>query len=161
MMINSLKHTLLLACLLCSGLQANWIWKKPVKKYNGVFDKKIETSTDSAMWFYSAIMYYKKNVSPLQGERCPCFPTCSSYTLYSMLEFGFFTGFIIGADRIFIRESDDMFKGSMYFKTNENSYLKGGYYDIPEANNLFVKKDWRYIDPGFYRVLFRESGTNH
>jgi len=160
-MINCLKYTLPAVCLLFSTLTAGWIWKQPVKSYNGVFDEKIEKHSENDSWFYQSIRYYKKNVSPMQGERCPAFPTCSSYTLYSMLEYGFFTGFIIGADRLFIRESDDMFKGSMYFKTDDNSYLKGGYYDIPEANNLFIKKDWRYIDPDFYRVLFRESCTNY
>jgi len=117
--------------------------------YNGIYQKR---QTEGRV---SLIDYYKQNVSPLQGSRCPCFPSCSDFTAYSMEKFGVVTGFIMGFERLFIREQGMLFSTKNYDKINRYStkyHLKSGLYDLPEANNIFIKKEWRTLSADFYNI---------
>ena len=93
-----------------------------------------------------AIFYYKHNVSALQGRDCPSFPSCSEFTLRSMRLYGFWRGFFMGVERIYLRENPGMQDG-FYMKVNINGENK--FYDPPEANDIFAPADWRLADPDF------------
>ena len=47
------------------------------------------------------IKIYKFLISPLIGNSCRYFPSCSDYTIQSIQEFGLFTGFYKSFKRIF------------------------------------------------------------
>lgn len=95
------------------------------------------------------IKYYQEYSSPIQGERCPFYPSCSHYVLESMKLFGFELGLIMGIERIYYRENKGLFrKDRMYEKVRKNGKQK--LYDIPWANNIFIESFWFFYNPGFY-----------
>jgi hypothetical protein len=50
-----------------------------------------------ALWL---VNLYKEHISPLDGDRCPSFPTCSSYSVQAMEKHGFFLGWMMTVDRL-------------------------------------------------------------
>jgi|WetSurMetagenome_2_1015567.scaffolds.fasta_scaffold183004_2 uncharacterized protein len=122
-------------------------WAKPVP----VEHKAPETRKNgkkSATFYSAALKGYQSNVSPKQGPKCPAYPSCSSYTLSAMNNYGFLMGFIMGLDRIYFRENFEM----KYLKHYNPVILPGNLakvYDPVEANNIFRKKDWTVLDPDF------------
>jgi putative component of membrane protein insertase Oxa1/YidC/SpoIIIJ protein YidD len=96
--------------------------------------------------FRKMLKYYQVNVSPRQGPKCPASPSCSSFTLSAMSEYGALQGFVMGMDRIYFRENFDMKYLKHYLPVNiGNNIIK--VYDPVKANNIFAKKDWTIIDP--------------
>ena len=49
----------------------------------------------------SLIKTYQFILSPILGNNCRYFPTCSEYFIDSLKEFGFFKGSVLGIKRIF------------------------------------------------------------
>ncbi len=49
---------------------------------------------------FSVVYFYKWFISPMLPKVCKYFPSCSTYFLNSIKEFGPFKGFIIGSKRI-------------------------------------------------------------
>ena len=47
------------------------------------------------------IKIYKFLISPLLGNSCRYFPTCSEYSIESLKTYGLFKGFFLSAKRIF------------------------------------------------------------
>jgi hypothetical protein len=43
---------------------------------------------------------YRENISPVDGDRCPSLPSCSSYSLQAMKKHGFFIGWMMTVDRL-------------------------------------------------------------
>ncbi|OQX62127.1 MAG: hypothetical protein B5M56_07415 [Desulfococcus sp. 4484_241] len=43
---------------------------------------------------------FKKYISPLDGERCSMFPTCSTYSIQAFKKHGLFWGWIMTCDRL-------------------------------------------------------------
>jgi hypothetical protein len=152
----------IIALVNCFCSEFDWGWSEPVFFYNGIWEQSQSESNMKHDFHSNAILYYKQNVSPKQGERCPCFPSCSTFTLFSMDEYGFLTGFFMGMDRIFIRENISLINNEKhYYKLERNAFLKtvlkGGIYDCPEANNIFIDKDWRTINSYFYFIRERNA----
>tara|TARA_S200000501_G_C20373915_1_gene547440 strand:+ start:113 stop:394 length:282 start_codon:yes stop_codon:yes gene_type:complete len=46
------------------------------------------------------IKFYKYTISPLLGNKCRFFPTCSEYFIEALEEYGFLKGSILGVKRI-------------------------------------------------------------
>ena len=46
------------------------------------------------------IKFYKYFISPLLGNKCRFFPTCSEYFIEALQEYGFFKGVTLGLKRI-------------------------------------------------------------
>ena len=44
--------------------------------------------------------FYKKYISPADGDRCLMYPSCSTYAKQAITKFGFFRGFMMTADRL-------------------------------------------------------------
>ena len=51
-------------------------------------------------FFLSLINLYSYFISPILGNNCRFFPTCSEYTKESIIKFGFFKGVWLGIKRI-------------------------------------------------------------
>ena len=43
---------------------------------------------------------YRDHISPLDGDRCPSLPTCSSYSVQAMEKHGLFIGWMMTVDRL-------------------------------------------------------------
>jgi hypothetical protein len=50
-----------------------------------------------AQWLLS---FYKNHISPVDGGRCPSYPSCSLYAEQAMKKHGFFMGWIMTVDRL-------------------------------------------------------------
>lgn len=46
------------------------------------------------------IRFYQKFISPLKGQTCRFYPTCSQYALEAFKKYGFLKGFYISLKRI-------------------------------------------------------------
>ena len=112
------------------------------------FKTEDKSSNQRSVLYEKFIGFYQQKVSTRQGHRCPCLPTCSNYTLFAMDMYGLFWGFIMGVERIYIRENMDMKYRIHYLTIWREGRPK--VYDLPEANFIFKKKDWRIVDPFYY-----------
>jgi len=52
------------------------------------------------------ILFHQNHISPLHGARSNFRPTSSRYMLIAMRRYGFFTGYLMGCDRL-LRENKD------------------------------------------------------
>jgi putative membrane protein insertion efficiency factor len=52
-----------------------------------------------------AVRLFQKYISPIDGPRCPMYPTCSSYSLQALHKHGPITGTFLTVDRLY-REGD-------------------------------------------------------
>lgn len=65
-----------------------------------------ESSAGSA-FLLGALYIYRNYVSPVNGDRCPMIPTCSSYAVQAVRKHGFFLGIMMTADRL-MHEPDEI-----------------------------------------------------
>ena len=54
-------------------------------------------SSNPALWL---VNLYREHVSPIDGDRCPSLPTCSSYSFQAFEKHGFFLGWMMTVDRL-------------------------------------------------------------
>jgi len=50
------------------------------------------------------IEWYQQRISPFSGPECFFYPTCSGFIKQAIIRYGFFTGILMGIDRLFYRE---------------------------------------------------------
>ncbi len=56
--------------------------------------------------FVWLVKFYQKYISPVDGDRCPMYPTCSQYSIQAMHKHGPFIGIVMTADRL-MHEADE------------------------------------------------------
>lgn len=66
-----------------------------------------EEASPAACFLKKSIRFFITYISPIDGDRCPMYPTCSSYGMQAVERHGFIVGSIMTADRL-IHESDEM-----------------------------------------------------
>ena len=74
--------------------------------------------------FINGVEFFRDVISPIDGDRCPMYPSCSQYGVLVLRKHGPFMGFIMIADRL-IHERDEM----------------------RYAPEIKVGDRWRYYDP--------------
>lgn len=67
-----------------------------------------------AQWLISI---YKDHISPVNADRCPSFPSCSSYAEQAIKKHGFFIGWMMTVDRL-IHEGKEETSVSPYIYSN-------------------------------------------
>ena len=80
------------------------------------------------------IGFFKKYISPVDGDRCPSYPTCSQYSLEAIRKHGVLVGGVMTFDRL-IHESDEI-KSAPLIKVYD-SYR---YFDPVENNDFWWDK---------------------
>jgi len=50
--------------------------------------------------------FFRDIISPVDGDRCPSLPSCSSYSVNAFKKHGFFTGWLMTVDRL-LHEADE------------------------------------------------------
>ena len=55
----------------------------------------------------SGVKFFIDYISKVDGDRCPMYPTCSSYSIEAIKKHGVLTGIVMAADRL-IHESNEM-----------------------------------------------------
>ncbi len=53
------------------------------------------------------VRFYKDYISPIDGSRCPMYPSCSQYSIECFEKHGLITGWLMTCDRLF-HEADEM-----------------------------------------------------
>jgi putative component of membrane protein insertase Oxa1/YidC/SpoIIIJ protein YidD len=79
--------------------------------------------------------FFREYISPVDGDRCPSYPTCSQYSLEAIRKHGVLLGLVMTFDRL-IHESDEV-RGAPAVKV----YRSYRHYDPVENNDFWwVKK---------------------
>ena len=84
------------------------------------------------------IKFYKKYISPVDGNRCSMYPSCSKYTSTTFKKHGFLMGWIMACDRLIRCGGDEILTSKHVIVNNKKIYI-----DPVNANNFwwFRKKD--------------------
>ena len=97
--------------------------KSPQKQY----------STSSSV-LQTAIQLFQKYISPVDGQRCAMYPTCSAYSLRAIRKHGPIIGVFMTADRLF-HEGDPI---EQQHPINKFGYVR--YYDPLKNNDFWLEK---------------------
>jgi len=81
-----------------------------------------------------AIGFFKKYISPVDGDRCPCYPTCAQYSLEAIRKHGALVGMVMTFDRL-IHESDEIRNAPLIKVYDSYRYL-----DSVENNDFWWDK---------------------
>ena len=74
---------------------------------------------------------FQKYISPVDGDRCPCYPTCSQYSVEAIRKHGVGIGLVMTFDRL-IHESDEVRQAPLV-----KVYGSYRYYDPVEDNDFW------------------------
>jgi hypothetical protein len=80
------------------------------------------------------IKFFQTYISPVDGDRCPSYPTCSQYALEAVRKHGAMAGMIMGFGRL-LHEFDEIHLSPLI--RVHDSYR---YYDPVENNDFWWKK---------------------
>lgn len=81
------------------------------------------------------VHFYQRYISPVDGPRCPMYPTCSTYALQALAKHGPLTGVFLTVDRLY-RENDP--------HEQQKPIVKWGYvrfYDPLENNDFWLGRE--------------------
>lgn len=58
----------------------------------------------------SALQFYQRSISPVNGDRCRMRPTCSEYAIHAIHKHGLVVGVVLAADRL-MHEGEEIHRG--------------------------------------------------
>ena len=61
----------------------------------------------AAYLIYQGTVFFSEYISPVDGDRCAMYPTCSAYSRQAIAKHGFLIGIVMTADRL-IHENDEI-----------------------------------------------------
>jgi len=130
--------------LFWSCLSGGWAWagegrwEEPWPKSSPAPELRSEKSSPSLSPGQRATQgvfrLFQKYISPVDGDRCPCYPTCSQYSVEAIRKHGVLMGLVITFDRL-IHESDEIRQAPMI-----KIYGSYRYYDPVENNDFWWDK---------------------
>ncbi len=100
--------------------------KQPVKNH-----PPNHPPTPGQRFLGSLIGFYGKYISPVDGKNCPCYPTCSQYSLDAIRKHGVLIGLVMTADRL-MHENDEI-RIAPLIKVNHSRQV----YDPVESNDFW------------------------
>jgi len=77
------------------------------------------------------LRFFQEYISPVDGDRCPCYPTCSQYSAEAIRKHGVWIGLVLTFDRL-IHESDEIRQAPVV-----KIYGSYRYYDPVENNDFW------------------------
>ncbi len=80
------------------------------------------------------IRFFQVYISPVDGDRCPSYPTCSQYAVEAIHKHGAVAGWVMAIDRL-IHEADEVYRAPQIRIGNSHRY-----YDPVENNDFWWKK---------------------
>ncbi|NWF57549.1 MAG: membrane protein insertion efficiency factor YidD [Syntrophaceae bacterium] len=78
--------------------------------------------------------FFQRSISPVDGDRCPCHPTCSQYGVEAVRKHGVLAGLVMTFGRL-IHESDEIRQAPLI-----QVYGSYRYYDPVENNDFWWHK---------------------
>lgn len=110
-----------------------WMYNRGIKPMptEGISSSLTNDASFAESLLAGALHIFISTISEVDGERCPMYPTCSSYALQAVRKHGPVIGFFMTADRL-IHESDEM---------NQAPLIRSGettrFFDPVEANDFW------------------------
>jgi uncharacterized protein len=83
----------------------------------------------------TAVGLFQKYISPVDGQRCAMYPTCSAYSLQALRKHGPLMGVFLTVDRLY-HEGDPI---EQQHPINKWGYIR--FYDPLENNDWWLKTD--------------------
>jgi putative component of membrane protein insertase Oxa1/YidC/SpoIIIJ protein YidD len=68
-----------------------------------------ETSSPAASFLRLLVTFFQRVISPVDGDRCPSYPTCSTYSIQAYEQHGAVLGTLMTVDRLFHEDSEGEF----------------------------------------------------
>lgn len=93
--------------------------------------KAAEASGAGTPVFQGLLRFYRKVISPVDGNRCVMAPTCSLYSHQAIQEYGVIMGVLLTADRL-LHEGDEIGRVPRIVEDGETLYV-----DTLEANTYW------------------------
>ena len=113
-------------------------WEEPWPKQAAAPAGKLENPPSSLSAgqraVQGAIRFFQGYISPVDGDRCPCYPTCSQYGLEAVKKHGALIGLVMTFDRL-IHESDENRQAPLV-----KVYGSYRYFDPVENNDFWWDK---------------------
>jgi hypothetical protein len=100
-----------------------------------------ETPSPAASFFRLLLTFFQRVISPVDGDRCPSYPTCSAYSKQAYEQHGAILGTLMTVDRLFHEESEAEF--SPMIEVHGVSRI----YDPLWANEFWKEKEGRRASP--------------
>ena len=94
-----------LALVLSAAVTAHAGWDPPGWRKPQLQKENLPTSPAAfpALW---GVRFFRSFISPVDGDRCPSYPTCSAYALEALGQHGFLVGTLLTAGRL-VAEADE------------------------------------------------------
>lgn len=113
----------------------NGPWDSPVhrssaRKYNAPTNSSITSG-----FFTSLLTFFSEVISPVDGDRCPSYPTCAAYSKEAYQKHGAFVGTLMTVDRLF-HEADEY-----RFSPTVKVYGVHRIYDPVSANEYWKREE--------------------
>jgi putative component of membrane protein insertase Oxa1/YidC/SpoIIIJ protein YidD len=141
--LRSLILCLFILALLARGLPAragedllHGPWDSP--SYRAMVQKETEARRNTSIsspFFVSLLNFFSKVISPVDGDRCPSYPTCAAYSKEAYQKHGALVGTLMTVDRLF-HEADEP-----RFSPTVEVHGVGRIYDPVSANELWKQED--------------------
>lgn len=87
---------------------------------------------------YHLVNFYKEFISPVDGPKCPMYPTCAAYSIKCFEKHGLIMGYLMTIDRL-LHEADEMNRASLL-----KVHGKWRYHDPVENNDFWWYKPSDY-----------------
>ena len=68
-----------------------------------------ETPSPAASFFRLLVTFFQRVISPVDADRCPSYPTCSTYSIQAYEQHGAVLGTLMTVDRLFHENSEAEF----------------------------------------------------
>ena len=111
-------------------------WDSPA--YSVLLQKETETRRNTSMsspFFISLLNFFSTVISPVDGDRCPSYPTCAAYSREAYQKHGAFLGTLMTVDRLFHEADESRFSPTVVV------YGVGRIYDPVSANEFWQRQD--------------------
>ena len=111
-------------------------WDSP--SYRALVQKETEIRRNTSMsspFFISLLNFFSKVISPVDGDRCPSYPTCAAYSKEAYQKHGALVGTLMTVDRLFHEADEPRFSSTVVV------HGVGRIYDPVSANELWKRED--------------------
>ena len=113
----------------------NGPWDSPVHRSSAHKHNERANASIASGFFTSLLTFFSEVISPVDGDRCPSYPTCAAYSKEAYQKHGAFIGTLMTVDRLF-HEADEA-----RFSPTVKVYDEHRIYDPVSANEVWKRGD--------------------